>query len=58
MNKSVLAPLYYLIKLSSSDVNEELDDYHDHDNEIDKKVDEARGAKLEYNLAKLGDGRG
>ena len=28
-----------------SDVKEELDDDHDHENEIDKEFDEARGAK-------------
>ena len=28
-----------------SDVEEELDDDHDHENEIDKEFDEARGAK-------------
>jgi hypothetical protein len=31
------------------DVKEELDDDHDHENEIDKKFDEARGVKLKYN---------
>jgi hypothetical protein len=31
------------------DVKEELDDDHDHENEIDKKFVEARGAKLKYN---------
>jgi hypothetical protein len=28
---------------------EELDDDHHNENEIDKKLDEARGAKLKYN---------
>ena len=35
--------------LVNQDVKEELDDDHDHENEIDKKFDEARGAKLKYN---------
>jgi hypothetical protein len=33
---------------TNQDVKEELDDDHDHENEIDKKFDEARGAKLKY----------
>ena len=35
--------------LVNQDVKEELDDDHDHENEIDKKFDEASGAKLKYN---------
>ena len=35
--------------LVNQDVKEELDDDHDHENEIDRKFDEARGAKLKYN---------
>ena len=37
--------LVMLTRTFKSDVMEELDDHHDHENEIDKEFVEARGAK-------------